>query len=81
MWPFRKKDEPTRLTIDEYLKVWEVARTSNQIELGIIPQTHLKRDDMLKRRRELELEGQNAMGRPVVSEHFRDDPDLTARDD
>jgi len=92
MWPFRKKDEPTRLTVDEYVRIFEIvsdkvaklneeARMQHMVETGLLPQAHLSRQDTLKNRRALELAGMEAIGREVAEGHFKADPDLTRRDD
>ena len=77
MWPFRKK---TRLTIDEYLEVWREARNANMVELGLLPQSHLTRSDKEANLKRLQNSGHEGVGRAVAAGQFREDRDLTARD-
>lgn len=55
------------------------ARKANMVEVGLLPQEHLTREDMLKNRQRLQMEGSAALGRRLAG--TPDDPDLTARDE
>ncbi len=55
------------------------ARKANMIEMGLLPQEHLSRADVLKNRQRLQQEGRAALGRRLAG--TPDDPDLTARDE
>jgi hypothetical protein len=55
------------------------ARKANMVEQGLLPQEHLSREDMLKNRQRLQMEGQQALGRRIAG--TPDDPDLCARDE
>jgi len=59
--------------------MYEEARKANMVEMGLLPQEHLSREDMLKNRQRLQMEGSAALGRRLAG--TPDDPDLTARDD
>ena len=85
---FWRKRKP-RYTLDEYNalyatvaeKVTEMnaeARKHNMVEQGLLPQTHLSRDDVLKHRQELQAAGRDALGRRLAG---TSDPDLLTRDE
>jgi len=87
MWPFDRKP---RFTFDEFNMFYatvadkvtamnEEARKANMVDLGMLPQTHLSRKDMLKHRQKLELAGHSELGRRLAG--TPDDPDLTAREE
>ena len=59
--------------------MYEEARKANMVEMGLLPQEHLSREDMLKNRQRLQMEGRAALGRRLAG--TPDDPDLTARDE
>lgn len=84
---WRKKER--RYTLAEYNALYAVitekvvamheeARKHNMVEQGLLPQTHLSREDMLKHRERLEVDGRAALGRRFAGSPS--DPDLTARD-
>lgn len=85
----KKEPEPLRLTLDEYNTVYAViankviamneeARKHNMVEQGMLPQSHLSREDMLKYREQLDIAGRNALGKRLAG---ASDPDLTAREE
>ena len=59
--------------------MYEEARKANMVELGMLPQEHLSREDMLKNRQRLQMAGRDALGRNLAG--TPDNPDLTARDE
>ena len=67
------------LVADKVTALNEEARKHNMVESGMLPQAHLSRDDFLKNRQRLELDGKAGLGRRMAEPP--DDPDLTARDD
>lgn len=89
MWPFKRK---SRLTVEEYVCIFETiaekvtalneeARLMHMVEVGLLPQSHLSREDLLKHRSELDEAGRTRPGKPDTGGAFNTDPDLTARDD
>ena len=79
-----------RYTLDEYNALYtivadrviamnEEARKQHMVEVGMLPQSHLSRGDMLKHRQRLELDGHSELGRRLAG--TPDDPDLTAREE
>jgi hypothetical protein len=67
------------MAFDRAQGMYEEARKANMVEVGLLPQEHLSREDMLKNRQRLQLEGQQALGRRIAG--TPDDPDLCARDE
>ena len=58
--------------------MYEEARKANMVELGMLPQTHLSRGDMLKNLEHLKADGSALLGRRFGTP---EEEDLTARDD
>ena len=79
-----------RYTMDEFNTLYalvsekvtamnEEARKQHMVEIGLLPQDHLTRKDLMKHRQRLELEGRAILGRRLAG--TPDDPDLTAREE
>ncbi len=66
------------MAFDRACAMYEEARKSNMVDLGMLPQTHLSRDDMLKNLKHLRAEGGTKLGRRFGTP---EEEDLTARDD
>ena len=67
------------MAFDRACAMYEEARKANMVELGMLPQEHLSRADMLKNRQRLQIAGRDALGRNLAG--TPEDPDLTARDE
>ena len=67
------------IAFDRAQGMYEEARRANMVELGMLPQEHLSREDLLKNRQRLQMAGREALGRNLAG--TPDDPDLTARDE
>lgn len=89
MWPFDRKP---RYTLEQFNALYatvadkvtamnEEARKQHMVEVGMLPQTHLSREDMLKHRQRLELDGHVKIGRRSAEAGTPEDPDLLARDE
>ena len=67
------------MAFDRACAMYEEARKQTAMEMGLLPQEHLSREDMLKNRQRLQMDGHANMGRRIAG--TPDDPDLTARDE
>lgn len=61
--------------------MYDEARKVNMVEMGLLPQGHLSRDDLLKNRHRLEQEGHTRLRGHSAEAGTPDDADLLARDD